>query len=614
MLPDLTDQKVIAIDLETYDPNLKKKGAGHYRHDGRILGIAVGVPDGRRWYFPIDGRHYTARQLRRWCAKNLTTGATLVGANIMYDLAWLRSEGMAFKPPFFDVQFAEALIDEHARRYSLDSIADKYLGERKKGDALYDYCAKNFGGKPDQNQRANIYRAPIELVAEYAKGDVDLPLRIREKQLVIIKEQELGRVCSIEHRLIPLLLDMKFRGVRINEEHLHDCRIFFNKGVVIAQENLDEAAGFHVDVNIKSDLIRLFESIGQEYPTTAKGNPSFTKQFLESCPAEAAQLIVKVRGYAKMKSTFVDGYMSYLHEGRLHCDFHPLRSDEGGTVSGRFSSSRPNLQNIPSRDPVFAPMLRGLFIPDDGEKWAKIDYSSVEYRMLVHYAQGQGSNAVRDLFAKDPTTDFHQVVADMTGLTRKMAKGLNFSQLYGQGIRATAETLHCTVTEAKAFRTDYAKMAPYIQSTGAAIQAAAGSRGYLRGYLGRRHRFPFWEPSNWELSQELGRFRSREEAVEAVAGRGGVKRAQMHKAMNALFQGSSADIMKCAMVRLYEGGLLDVLGAPMLTVHDELDFSVPADGGMEAMQDVKAAMEDFPDLKVPLLAEIDMGDDWGHLE
>jgi len=599
-LPRLDAAKAICIDVESRDPHIMERGPGWATGDGHIVGIAVGTDDGRRWYLPmqheVGGGCLDAGVVLRWARDELTRpGQVKVGANLMYDLGWLAAEGVHVPGPYYDVQWAEALLDEHRDSYSLDAIAQDYGLGGKTSDELYRWCADAYGGRVNGKQRANIYRAPACLVGPYAEGDVDLPLRIRELQLPKLEQADLMDLCDLEHRLIPLLLAMRFRGVRIRDdwERIRDelrSRIVVPDGV---------------EIWAAASLADYCRARGIEYQLTATGKPSFTKDWLEANLPE----IARARKLDKAAGTFFDGYMGKAVNGRIHCEFHPLRSDRGGTVSGRFSSSNPNLQNLPSRDPELGPLIRGLFVPDEGCLWAKLDYSQIEYRMLAHYARGRGADDVRDAYQRNPLTDFHSKVSEMSGLERKSAKGLNFSLVYGAGLASTAQTLGVSIEEAEAFRQTFFDEAPFIKFTFDWVARVASRRGYIRSIGGRHHRFPFWEP----VGRNNAGYLPREEAIAKWGRR--IRRARTHKALNSLLQGSAADIMKMAMVQIWESGVCDVLGAPAITVHDELDFSMPdTPEGREAIKEVKRIMETCVELRVPLVADVEIGPNWADVE
>ena len=354
-LPNLAGEKLIGIDTETYDPELLIRGAGNVFDNGHVLGMSVAVPDGddyKKWYLPFKTDNqagFDRGLLIDWCSKVLTDDVTLVGANLMYDIGWLEHTGININCKYFDVLWAEALLNEHRRHYDLDSIAKDYGFVGKNSNELYEWCAAKFGGVADGRQRANIYRAPLKLVGPYAEGDAELPLRIRDKQLVLMETEGLEQVCDIEHRLIPLLLAMRKRGVQVDMATRDELANFIDGQIKEARDYVRYAAGGRdLNVNSAAEIAVVFDHNGWKYPLTDKQQkPSFTKDFLTTHGSEFAKSVASVRKLLKMKGTFIEGYFDMAHNGRLHCQLNPLKATDGGTVSGRFSCARPNLQNIP---------------------------------------------------------------------------------------------------------------------------------------------------------------------------------------------------------------------------------------------------------------------------
>ena len=608
--PDLSGATIICIDCETYDPDLLTDGPG-VRRDGYIVGVSVGVPDGGRWYFPMrhtvcPEQNMDPEMVLKWARVELCRpNQPKCGANLMYDLDYLSAAGVNVTGPFIDVQIAEPLIDENARSYSLDTISNKYLGEGKKDDALYRWAYLSYGGKEGRSQAGNIWRSPPSLVGPYAEGDVDLPLRIWEHQKKIIEAEGLAEVFSIESRLIPLLLAMRQRGVRIDVEAAGRAFEMLSDKITEAEKSLGG-----IDIYSGQDIARYCKKEGIEYQLTDAGNPSFTANWLERHANPRIKMISEARKYYKARDTFVKGYILDSHiKGRIHAQFNQLRSEDGGAVSGRFSSSLPNLQNIPARDEMVGPMMRSMFLPEEGETWAKFDWSQIEFRFLCHYGRGQGADVARSMYINDPTTDFHQMAAELTGIDRKPAKNINFGLVYGMGEKTMADGLGRSLADVKPMFETYHARLPFIKHTFSEVSKMAEKRGYIRTMLGRRRRFDLYEPVKWtENAIAL--------PLEAATARwGNVRRAATHKGLNALLQGSAADAMKIAMVRMWEDGICSPseLGALLMTVHDEGDFSIPPDK-MELLAEVKHIMETCITLRVPVIAELEVGPNWGSLK
>lgn len=627
-LPDLSRARCISVDCETYDPDLLTHGPGWARGRGHIVGVAIGADGGGRWYFPI--RHeiepednWDPETVLSWLRHTLSNPKQpKVGANLLYDIGWLRHEGVTVSGELVDVQFAEALLDERAD-VNLETLGQKYLGEGKESNLLYEWCAKYYGGKPNDRQRANIYRSPPRLAGPYAESDADLPLRVASTMYPLLVREGLLGLFQMECALIPMLVDMRFAGVRVNVPHAEELREVLLGRAQEEHRKLRHLVGFDVDINSAESLSRAFDTIGLSYGRTAKGRPSFTKAFLEGVKHPLADCIREIRKCDKLRGTFIESYILNSHiDGMVYGQFHPLRGDGTGTRSGRFSSSNPNLQNIPSRDDELAPLIRGLFIPDEGHAaWRKYDYSQIEYRFLIHYACGPGSDEVRNHFNANPDTDYHEMALDLVAPQagwdissgelrkhwRRPIKNINFGLIYGMGVDKLAGDLGLNRAEGKALFAAYHKGVPFAKATMDACAEEAQQSGIITTILGRRSRFDLWEPSRWGDDTVAIPYE------QAILRYGSIRRAYTHKALNRRLQGSAADLMKVAMLRCYQDGVFDETGIPRLTVHDELDFSDPG-GKDEAFREMKHIMETAIPLRIPVRADGDIGPDWGHVE
>lgn len=635
--PNLAPAKQISFDVETWDPELADfkdlygekisgKGPGWARGKGHIVGLAVGTEDGGRWYFPL--RHEVEPQMNcnaeavfAWARHELgRQHQPKVGANLLYDLGWLRQEGIKVAGDLIDVQYAEALLDETART-ALDVLGLKYLREGKETSILYDWASAAYGGPATGESRKFIHKSPPRLVGPYAESDVDLPFRVWEKQEPLLRAEGLLDLFAMECGLLPLLLEMRFAGVNVDVARAEQLREVLLRREWEEQNHLNALCGYQVNVNAAESLAPAFDRFGIRYPMTAKtGKPSITKPFLESLEGfEIADRVGEIRKLSKLRGTFLESYILNSHiDGRIFCQFHPLRADEGGTRSGRFSSSTPNLQNIPSRDKELAPLMRGMFIPDAGHRrWVKFDYSQIEYRFLAHFATGPGADALRAQYNADPRTDYHIHTQDMVQrilrreIDRKPIKTINFGLIYGMGIPKLLASLNLSETEGEAFFEAYHAAAPYAKATMEDCTDEANRFGMVTTIMGRRSRFDLWEPDQWnngERSVALPYWQACQEYGE-------IRRAMLHKALNRKLQGSAADMMKAAMLACWKSGVFDVTGVPRLTVHDELDFSDP--GGREAeeaFREIKRIMENVMKLKIPVIADAEAGPDWGHVE
>ncbi len=628
--PNLACAQVISLDTETFDPNLIEKGPGWVRNDGHIVGVSLGAraSDGTlgQWYFPVrhEGEPETnmdPAQVFTWLAHVLgNNNQPKIGANLTYDVGWLRHEGIHVAGDLVDVQFAEALLSEGAP-VALEELGQKYLGEGKESNYLYQWLADWFGGNPTGKQRKWIYKAPPRMVGPYAESDANLPLRLASVLYPLLVREGLLNVFIMECKLIRLMIDMRYAGVNIDIDAAEKLRVTLQIKQDEEQAKLDYMCGIDVNVNSSDSIAPAFDTFGIPYNWTKpsknfpEGKPSFTKAFLESVDHPVANVIKEVRKLAKLKGTFVESYLLDSHvNGMVYGQFHQLRSDDGGTRSGRLSSSTPNLQNIPSRDPILAPLIRGLFIPDYGHiAWRKYDYSQIEYRLLIHFAVGAAGDAIRDYFWANPKTDYHvymqELVKAATGILidRKPIKSINFGLIYGMGVKTLAATLKLSVKAAKALMDSYFIGVPFAKPTMDAAIKEALTTGVITTIIGRKSRFDLWEPAKWgqkaiPLPLHL---------AQAQYG-SNIKRAASHKALNRRLQGSAADIMKVSMLKCYEDGIYDYIGVPRLTVHDEnnhSDFGGVNDGYL-AMQHI---FETAIPVNVPIKLDGDIGPDWGHV-
>lgn len=621
VLPDLSDAKHISIDIEGHDPGLERK-QGPDPWDGFIAGLAVGTDNGQRWYFPMrhmQGPNFPPEMILDWAKIELGRERQLkVGMNLVYDLQFLTNEGVDVKGDFFDVSLADPLLDEWCRSYSLDSIAKRHLGKSagKTDDLVYDWGSKAFGGEPTRKaQAANLWKMPAQIVGPYAEGDVDLPLRIMAVQEEKLKRDGLCEICKIENGLLPMLTAMRLRGVRVNAEGAGKLGEVLDRRLNETITELTKLAGHKINYNAADDIAPVFDKLGIEYPITLKTKkPSITKPYLKGLKHPVAKLIMDCRRFDKFKGTFINGYLTdYVRDGRVHAQFNQLKSDDSGARPGRFSSSNPNLQNIPVRDPELGPLMRGFFLPDEGEEWVRHDYSQIEYRLLVHYASGEAAEIAQRKYKEDPRTDYHQMIADMTGLDRSSeAKNFNFGKIYGMGKGTMIEQYGWSEKRADEITRIYNEKVPYAKPMMEKATKIAETRGYIKTILGRRSRFPFYEPAEWPARgtrwTPLPIYQAKEQWQDKK-----LKRAFGYTALNKLLQGSAADVIKKAMRDIWKSGVCDEIGPTLLTVHDELNHSVPrTKAGQEAIAEVKHLMEDAVKLKIPVIADEGRGNNWAE--
>ena len=604
--PDLTMHKQIAIDLETCDPNLTTLGPGWARKDGYIVGIAVAAGD---WegYYPIrhaNGHNMDAKIALKWLKKQMATPhIDKIMHNATYDLGWLRAEGVEVQGRIIDTMITGAVVDENRFSYSLNNLGRDYLAERK-DEKLLRVAAAEWGLDP----KAEMYKLPPEFVGRYAEQDAGMTLRLWERLKVELESQDLWNIWNLETSLIPMMCDMRQLGVRVDLDKAEQAKKFLKSKVQELHLEIHRQTGVKVEPWAAASVATVFEELGLHYPKTESGSPSFTKQYLSAHEHPVAQMIVKLREFDKADSTFIDTILKHEHNGRINCEFHQLRSDDGGTVTGRFSSSNPNLQQIPARDPEIKKLIRGLFIPEEGTKWGSFDYSSQEPRLLVHFAaslKGEHKHPLVDKIVDEYHTgdvDLHQMVADIAGIKRKEAKVVNLGIMYGMGKGKLAAQLDISPDEAGELLATHREKVPFVKNLAELATQQAAKTGQIRTLLGRRCRFHLWEPTSFGYNKPL----PYEEAIK-VYGQP-LRRAFTYKALNKLIQGSAADQTKKAMADCYAEGLL-----PMLTVHDELCFSVEGDDQARRIKDImENGLSDV--LKVPSKVDDELKDNWGEIE
>ena len=598
----------IALDIETFDPDIKTR-MGTFDPRSYILGVALAHAEQDSAYFAVrsglpSDNLVNEQQFRSWLkAEAANFEGEIVGANLQYDLAMLRSKwGIVFpKAKLLDVQIAEPLLDENQYVYNLDAILNRNGMPGKKSTVL-----DRFGGIE------RIAEAPAGAVAEYAIGDVDKPLELIERQLKRLEDEELMDVFRTESDLLPILVDMHMRGVRVDlgkAEEAHDR---------LGREIEDMKRTIGVDDIWSADAVaKLFDWT----PTTPKtGKPSITKDWLKLMAKDGdknAQALISIREFDKTRSTFIKSYILNKNvDGRIHCAFHQLRSQEGGTVSGRFSSSGPNLQNIPARHPVIGPLMRGLFIPEDGCRWGCADWSQIEYRFLVHFAVQipdihKSAFDAQKAYNSNPKTDFHEIASELTGVERKDAKAINFGVVYGMGKDEMAKNLAKPLDEAEEVLRSSHEAFPFLRQTYKYVMDRADRRGFIRTLSGRKRRFPDFKAKNWKTGDErVGTEGEVTAWADEQKGRIAIQRDGTHAALNSLLQGSSADLMKEAMVKMKADGVMDVIKCH-LTVHDELDSSFEdTKEGREAFEHSVRIMENVRSLNVPATASFNTGGNW----
>ena len=598
--PDLSAYSTVAVDLETRDPHLRERGSGWPRKDGYIIGVAVAV-ENEAWYFPIRheiGPNLDVKRTLGWLADLLKEPTRqVVFHNAQYDVGWLLAEGVTIHSAIRDTMVVAPLLDENRFSYSLNNLSRDYLADIKSEKGLREAAAE-FG----VDAKSEMYKLPASFVGAYAEQDAALTLRLWNHFQVLIVKEDIADILTLENKVLAAVIPMRHRGVPIDIERAAELKGYFHKRETEFLTEIKRETGKDVEIWAAASIAKAFDAIDLPYPRTEKtGVPSFTKFWLKNHEHKVPKMIVEARELNKARTTFVDTILKHNHNGRIHAELNQLRSDDAGTVTGRFSYSNPNLQQMPARNAEIGPLIRSLFVPEKDTVWGTFDYSSQEPRLVVHYSSLLGFNgatAFADEYHKDATTDFHQMAADIVGLPRKQAKDINLGLFYGMGTKKLATSLGLELDDGKKLFEEYHAKVPFVSQLSEYAMKRASTKGVIRTLLGRRCRFDKWEPSRYGLYKSL----SYQEAYDEHGP--SIRRAFTYKALNKLIQGSAADQTKAAMVALHENGYL-----PMIQVHDELDFSVSSE---KEAKEIKEIMETCVELRVPSLVDAEFGKNWGE--
>ena len=380
--PDLRQADTIAIDLETHDPDLKALGSGSIVGRGKVVGIAVAV-DGYSGYFPFaheGGGNLEKSKVIQWFTDLCQSPADKVFHNAMYDVCWIRTMGIKINGNIYDTMIAASLVNENRFRFDLGSLGWDYVGKGKNETELIN-AAKEWGVDP----KADMWKLPSMYVGNYAERDAELTLALWKVMQKELSDQDLGAIFDLETELFPCLVDMRFLGVRVDVEKAHKLKQQLASEEKQLLQKVKTETGIETQIWAARSIAEVFDKLNLPYERTEKTKaPSFTKNFLSSHKHPLVKCITKAREINKAHTTFIDTIIKYEHKGRIHADINQIRSDSGGTVTGRFSYSNPNLQQIPARNKDLGPLIRSLFIPESGCKWGCFDYSQQEPRLVVH--------------------------------------------------------------------------------------------------------------------------------------------------------------------------------------------------------------------------------------
>lgn len=622
--PDLSGAKLICFDTETKDPNLKEKGPGSLRKDGFICGFSVATDDGFKGYYPIKheggGNLQNVEGAIRWFKDTLENKVDKLGANILYDLEWVYGDlGINVQGRKFDIQIADPLLDENYPSYSLDNCARRWLGETKAEDDLYFAGVNVLGLSPkdsdlqtDEEKRkdivgqvkAQLYKLHSQFVGEYGEADARLPIDIFLKQKQKLEENNLWDLFLMETRLVDIIFAMRQKGIPVDLEKADKIRKQMQEKFDGFKSQFIIQAGMDVDIWSNKSIAEMCDKKGFQYNKTAKGNPSFDSDWLASQENPVFKTLLNMRQYDRSGGVFIQSKIIDLAiNGRIHPNWFQVKGERGGTVSGRLASANPNAQQFPARNEELARFVRSIMVAEKGKNWYVFDYSQQEPRVTIHYAYLlglSGSAKAKDQFCENPKTDYHQMVADWTGLSRKIAKSVNLGLAYGMGPKKYAEMYGKSLAEAKEIYGIYHRRLPYVKELSERCERSAKQKGFIKTILGRHCNFNLYGPPAYKPGIIPLR---KSEAVEKF----GLPVLQYftYKALNRLIQGSSADMIKKAMIDCYDAGYI-----PNMSVHDELDFAdIETDKQAKEVRDI---LINAVKLEVPLVVDVEKGENWGE--
>lgn len=602
-LPEL--HGYVAIDGEMDDPGIADGTGSSWCHSGRGSTLGWAFSSNKNdFYLPIghsDGNLDRARVTNWLRAQALKPDVTFVYSKATHDLGWMARDGIEPVNLPIDVQGMAALLNEHRYQYGLDALGLEYLGERKLDDELEE--AARRGGVV--NAKANMKLLPGWIVEPYAVQDASLTRRLFDRMMPDIKAQGLERVFELERECVLVALDFRRRGVRVDLDRAAREMSIMEEKREAALARVFDLSGVRCSATDDAALVRALrvENPAIEFPRTATGKESVKKEVIESFNSPVGKAIRDARRYDKAIGTFFKGYLfGHTVNGRIHADFHPLRGEKGGTISGRFASSDPNMTNVPARkDPEHGTemldAIRGCFLPEEGEQWGTFDYSSQEPRLAVHYAAKLNLKGAADMverFRANPRTDLHKETALRMNIERDPAKTINLAILYGAKGRKICERLglptewrthkasgrryEAAGPEGQRLINEHERAMPFMRKLQEKVEEWAKKRGWVATLSGRRCRFE----------------------------KHGDEYQWTHAALNRICQGGAADQCKVALVNLRRAGL-----PAAFMVHDSTEYSLPmGDEGARMVARISEIMESAVTLLVPSVVDVKLADTW----
>ena len=628
-LPDLRRVEIVALDTETKDNGLRAGlGPAWPWRGGHVCGISVAYrADGnvRAHYFPLrhpDTNNFDCNQVYGWLRDLIASDVRIVTQNGLYDWGWLRADAdikMQSSDRLEEIGALATLVDENRLKYGLDELC-AWRGLPGKNETVLREAivAAGFAPKTDKIKRPQefIWQLPARYVSAYAEADAANTLALWENLNPVLDAEGTRDAYRLEVDLLPMVHEMRRRGIRIDQGAAERARdlILAKRDTALAElsDKLDARVGMG-EIAGKKWLQRTFDAHGITYPKTEKGNPSFKAGKLGWMPKHPhwlPQLIAQANKHHKAGHGFLEDHiLNHIINGRIYAEINPHRGEGGGgTRSLRFSYDHPPLQQIPSRDEELAPLIRGVFLPEAGEVWAKPDVSQQEFRLVVHYAVQYNiprANEAAELYRSDPNADFHKLTQAMTGLDRTSAKNTNFAKIYGAGVKKFAEMINKPLHAAERIYAQYDQYFPFISRLSGLCQREAKQKGFTTLYDGARRHWNYWEANHGKGGGPCPLEEAKQRALDPEHPWYGhpLRRWKIHTALNALIQGSAARHTKLWMRACWREGIV-----PLLQMHDALDCSVTT---REQAEMVARLGCEAVKLEVPVRVDLHFGRSWG---
>lgn len=579
----------VAVDTETTSLDAMRAS---------LIGLSLSLAPGVGWYLPF-GHRSSSDMLEGAPVRNLPpiTDSVLaplvdllgdpavekVGHNIKYDWLVLRRAGVALRGVAFDSMIASFMIDPGKRSHALDSLALEHFGVQLR--AYQDLVGRGKSERP-------FAEVPVRAAADYCCADSDFALRLRGVLGPTLADHHLESLFrDVEVPLIAVLADMEWEGIAIDLELFARLTGEFREELGALEQAIHTAAGTEFNLNSNPQLRQvLFEKL--QLPALKKGKtgPSTDADVLEELAAmghEVPRLLLEYRELAKLLSTYLETLPAEVHPetGRIHTSFNQI-----GAATGRLSSTRPNLQNVPVRSARGEGIRRG-FVPRPGWRFVVADYSQIELRLLAHLSADPAFVAAfragGDIHRQTAAVIFSVEPDAVTPEMRARAKTINFATIYGQGARALSRQLGIQFDEARRFIAEYFERFAGVRTFLDRTVAEARERGYVETIFGRRRYIPELRDSSFN--------------VRAFGER---------TAANSPLQGSAADLIKVAMVRIAAALRAGPLARLLLQVHDELVVECPAEEAEEVVRLLRFEMEGAAQLSVPLVVDVGIGGTW----